>query len=351
MEGGDGASKAAKAELDETTKMLMAMPPDWDLAERHGKATLVVDRAAILVAKGDEDNKCFCCQQVVPTDDQLYPLNGDNVDMGEMGAGYPLFFEFLKYNTYLFLLLSVVYFIPASAILAGEYQQIIEANGGLQKKEDPLALFSLGAVLNEKVFERALDGDFTEFKNKKGSLFNLFCCAVLALCVSFIFLIYMRAKLIGKALLLDQDAFTPSDFCLQGSKMEFDDYTASAMEQKIRDHFQTKFGVTDIQYINPAFKIDGLYKLMTKHEELEKQEAIARAYMHDKYIYVDTDYDKAVDEGTDADLPKWKDGMCSNEYVIDLRKIKEHKKSIEGKITEYEQRAESSKTNQDEQKD
>ena len=73
--------------------------------------------------------------------------------------------------------------------------------------------------------------------------------------------------------------------------------------------------------------------------------------MHDKYIYVDTDYDKAVDEGTDADLPKWKDGMCSNEYVIDLRKIKDHKKSIEGKITEYEQRAESSKTNQDEQKD
>lgn len=91
---------------------------------------------------------------------------------------------------------------------------------------------------------------------------------------------------------------------------------------------------------------------MTKHEELEKQEAIARAYMHDKYIYVDTDYDKAVDEGADPELPKWKDaGLCSSEYVIDLRKIKDHKKSIEGQIAEYEQRAESSKTNQDEQKD
>ena len=73
--------------------------------------------------------------------------------------------------------------------------------------------------------------------------------------------------------------------------------------------------------------------------------------MHDKYLYTDADYDKKVDEGNDPELPKWKDGMCSSEYVIDLRKIKDHKKSIEGKITEYEQRAESGKTNQDEQKE
>lgn len=89
---------------------------------------------------------------------------------------------------------------------------------------------------------------------------------------------------------------------------------------------------------------------MTKHEELEKQEAIVRAYMHDKYIYTDSDYDKAVDEGSDADLPKWKDGMCSSEYVIDLRKIKTYKKSIQGQIEDYERRAESSKTDQEEQR-
>jgi hypothetical protein len=43
--------------------------------------------------------------------------------------------------------------------------------------------------------------------------------------------------------------------------------------------------------------------------------------------------------------------MCSSEQVIDLRTIKEMKKSIQGQIKEYEQRAESAKTNQDEQKD
>ena len=132
------------------------MPPDWDLAERYGKASLVVDRAAILVGNSsDGDNICKCSNKVVPTPDQLYPLCGDNVDMGEMGAGYPLFFEFLKYNAYLFLLLTLIYSIPTASILANEYNQILEANGGLQKKEDPLALFSLGAILNEKVFERA----------------------------------------------------------------------------------------------------------------------------------------------------------------------------------------------------
>lgn len=128
--------------------------------------------------------------------------------------------------------------------------------------------------------------------------------------------------------------------------MQFDDYTFSGMEKEIREHLEKAYGVTEVQYINPAFKIAGLYKLMTKHEELEKQEAIVRAYMHEKYLYVDTDYDKAVDEGTDEELPKWKDGRCSSEYVIDLRTIKSIKKSIQGSIKEYEQRAESSKTDQ-----
>jgi hypothetical protein len=68
--------------------------------------------------------------------------------------------------------------------------------------------------------------------------------------------------------------------------------------------------------------------------------------MHDKYLYTDADYDKKVDEGNDPELPKWKDGMCSNEYVIDLRKIKTYKKSIEGQIEAYENQAKSSKTDQ-----
>jgi hypothetical protein len=50
--------------------------------------------------------------------------------------------------------------------------------------------------------------------------------------------------------------------------------------------------------------------------------------MHEKYLYTDTDYDKAVDEASDPELPKWKDGMCGSEYIIDLRKIKTYKKSI-----------------------
>lgn len=191
--------------------------------------------------------------------------------MGEMGAGYPLFFEFLKYNAYLLLLLCVVYFIPTAAILANEYKQILDKNGGkLQKDENMIALFSLGAVLNEQVFARAVKDGFEEFEGKKGTLYNLFMCSSLALLVALLFLIYMRAKLIGKALLLDQDAFTPSDFCIQGTEMQFDDYTAVGMEKEIREHLEEKYGVTEVQYINPAFKIAGLYKFMTKHEELEK---------------------------------------------------------------------------------
>ena len=64
--------------------------------------------------------------------------------------------------------------------------------------------------------------------------------------VTLFFLIYMRAKLIGKALLLDQDAFTPSDFCIQGTDMQFDDYTFSGMEKEIREHLEKAYGVTEV---------------------------------------------------------------------------------------------------------
>ena len=188
-----------------------------------------------------------------------------------------------------------------------------------------------------------------EFKHKKGALYNMFLCSMFALFGALVFLIYMRAKLISKALLLDQDAFTPSDFCMQGYNMQFKDYTATGMEKEIREFLEKKHQVTQVQYVNPAFRIDGLYKLMTKHEELEKQEAIVRAYMHEKYLYTDTDYDKAVDKASDLELPKWKDGMCGSEYIIDLRKIKTYKKSIQSQIEDYERRAESSKTDQAEQ--
>ena len=59
---GDGKPSDAKEEMDEVTKMLMKVPPNGELAERHSAANRVVDRATILVkeVKGG-DNKCQCC--------------------------------------------------------------------------------------------------------------------------------------------------------------------------------------------------------------------------------------------------------------------------------------------------
>lgn len=48
--------------MDETTKMLMRVPPLWDLAEKHAQANGVSDRAKLLIkeTKGGAD-KCQCC--------------------------------------------------------------------------------------------------------------------------------------------------------------------------------------------------------------------------------------------------------------------------------------------------
>lgn len=56
----------------------------------------------------------------------------------------------------------------------------------------------------------------------------------------------MRRQLLKQALSLDMDAFTPSDFCLMGINMRFEDYTPDAMETSVKDFFREEHGIEDI---------------------------------------------------------------------------------------------------------
>jgi hypothetical protein len=47
----------------------------------------------------------------------------------------------------------------------------------------------------------------------------------------------MRKYLMHTSIKLDRETFTPSDFCLMGIDMEFDNYTQDEIEKEIKDAF------------------------------------------------------------------------------------------------------------------
>lgn len=77
--------------------------------------------------------------------------------------------------------------------------------------------------------------------------------------ISLFYLIWMRSHLLKYDMQIDEDAFTPSDFCLMGVNMRFDDYSPEGIEKEIRERFKTNYGIDDIEYVNAAYDIDNFY--------------------------------------------------------------------------------------------
>jgi hypothetical protein len=60
-EGGDEAEAIENEMQDETTKFLCQIPPDWEAAEKHAEANLVLDAAATELNLDDKSTYCICC--------------------------------------------------------------------------------------------------------------------------------------------------------------------------------------------------------------------------------------------------------------------------------------------------
>ena len=63
----------------------------------------------------------------IPSDEAFYSVCDSNEKLGELGPGFPLFFEFIKYVTYLLLILCIVYFLPAAGLIAKTFIDVRKA--------------------------------------------------------------------------------------------------------------------------------------------------------------------------------------------------------------------------------
>jgi hypothetical protein len=133
----------------------MKIGPDWDFAEAHGRANMVVDAARTTLDIMDKDSYCKCCHMPHPHESDFYKLCCSNMDLGPMGPGFPLYFEFRKYVTLLLFMLSVVFFIPAEFMI---YESFIEYRNNLENDDSVISLWSFGAFVHHV-------GEYTGYKN------------------------------------------------------------------------------------------------------------------------------------------------------------------------------------------
>ena len=76
-----------------------------------------------------------------------------------------------------------------------------------------------------------LDENGTELRHQWGQITTILL--VLAITITFLWLIRMRQLLLRGAKAMDKGILTPSDFCLLGRHMEFDNYDPESIKNEI----------------------------------------------------------------------------------------------------------------------
>lgn len=132
------------------------------------------------------------------TDENRYPLCSSNKDLGELGPGYPLFLEFIKYLVYLMLFITFLFYIPVQIMIMIANSQFKDETAGT------FARNSFGAFVSHagepEYFEKI---DYEDRQTFATVYFNL---VTWSLVFMLLFLIFMRRQLLNKAMALDLDA-------------------------------------------------------------------------------------------------------------------------------------------------
>ena len=83
------------------------LDPDWDLATKHGKASMIGGYPAQTSEDGGSPTLCPCCLQLV--EKTSIPISVNSKELEFLGFGFPLFYSFLKNCMILLIILICSY--------------------------------------------------------------------------------------------------------------------------------------------------------------------------------------------------------------------------------------------------
>jgi hypothetical protein len=105
---------------------------------------MVVDSSRTTLELQDKSKYCKCCQMAFPVEEDFYKLCCNNIDLGPLGPGFPLYFELRKYVSLLLFILSIIFFVPAEYMI---YKSFKEYSGKLKNDDSVVSLWSFGAFI------------------------------------------------------------------------------------------------------------------------------------------------------------------------------------------------------------
>lgn len=147
--------------------------------------------------------------------------------MGELGEGFPILFQLMKYINWMLFLLMFIYFIPCIGMIASA----VNRYGDKANKEEPLSMYSFGAML------KFMDPDnLVVFDEREHFIIGYCCVLAFGILVTFFFVQVIRKKLNNDVEIVDKLSFTPSDFCVIGFCNEFSedcDYSIKGIRDEL----------------------------------------------------------------------------------------------------------------------
>ena len=104
---------------------------------------MIFDATQIEIDFNNHDTFCICCNLPYPTRKSYFPLCISNMMLGDLGPGFPLLFQFIKYNAILLTILTIIYFLPAMGLIGAAFTKL----GPLGGRDNSLSLMSIGVFL------------------------------------------------------------------------------------------------------------------------------------------------------------------------------------------------------------
>ena len=104
-----------------------------------------------------------------------------------------------------------------------------------------------------------------------------------AIFISFIWIIRLRYTLSKNKKDLDKNIESPSDYCLMGKHMEFENYDPQSIENEIKEQFDLKYQNIQIVYSNPVYDISDYYKVFADYNDIVKLKLLTDSHM-DAYM-------------------------------------------------------------------
>lgn len=130
----------------------------------------------------------------------------------------------------------------------------------MDASDDKIGLFSFGVFI--KFSDTTDPSKYAIFPDREAfinAVTGLIMCSII---VTLLGSIWLRKRLLDKAIKLDKLAETPSDFSLIGYCPSFSDdckYTKEHIENEVKEHFSSYFGIKEIEYVNVSYDISDFY--------------------------------------------------------------------------------------------